>query len=260
MTSRPNRPWPERGSFIVEPSSAKSRVLCRSSSRFMTACRITKLILDRPSSSWLRWTRRSRSTWPRPFEAAPFDDVDEVPDLHGVAGEEGQRLEQAPPAGVLAGERLDQAGQLGEEEVDQRPGDKLGDPAAAALLEDAALDDRAAVVALDVLDALLGDQRADRAVDHARVPVADVRVGPDDDVAAGLVEALPQRLALAGEAAVARQNLLVDDHSGAFRCGDLAGPIGRVGVDDEQLVHQRMALHQLAPGPADDRRRSSPPR
>ena len=38
----------------------------RSSSRFMTAWRITNDIRDRPSSSWLRWTRRSRSTWPSP--------------------------------------------------------------------------------------------------------------------------------------------------------------------------------------------------
>ena len=57
---------PERGSFIVEPSSANRRALRRSSSRFMTAWRITKDIRDRPSSSWLRWTRRSRSTCPRP--------------------------------------------------------------------------------------------------------------------------------------------------------------------------------------------------
>src|SRR6185436_671000 len=66
MTSSESRPRPERGSFIVEPSSAKSRALRRSSSRFMTACRITKLIRESPSSSWLRWTRRSRSTWPSP--------------------------------------------------------------------------------------------------------------------------------------------------------------------------------------------------
>ena len=40
--------------------------LRRSSSRFMIAWRITNDIRDRPSSSWLRWTRRSRSTWPSP--------------------------------------------------------------------------------------------------------------------------------------------------------------------------------------------------
>ena len=57
---------PERGSFIVEPSSANNRTRRRSSSRFMIAWRITKDIRDRPSSSWLRWTRRSRSTWPSP--------------------------------------------------------------------------------------------------------------------------------------------------------------------------------------------------
>ena len=66
MTSSDRRPLPERGSFIVEPISANSRTLRRSSSRFMTACRMTNDIRDRPSSSWLRWTRRSRSTWPSP--------------------------------------------------------------------------------------------------------------------------------------------------------------------------------------------------
>ena len=74
----------------------------------------------------------------------PLGDVDQVPDLDRVAGEERDLLEQRPPPGVLAGERLDQPGQLREEEVDQRPRDELRDPAAAALLEDAVLDDRAA--------------------------------------------------------------------------------------------------------------------
>ena len=85
----------------------------------------------------------------------------------------------------------------GEEQVDQRPGDELGDPAAAALLELAVLDDRALVVALDVLQARLVEERPERAVDHPRVPVADVRIGPDDEVAGGLVERLPEGLALA---------------------------------------------------------------
>ena len=64
---------PERGSFMVEPSSANSRARRRSSSRFMTAWRITKLIRDSPSSSWLRWIRMSRSTWPRPSRPARSD-------------------------------------------------------------------------------------------------------------------------------------------------------------------------------------------
>ena len=53
------------------------------------------------------------------------------------------------------------------------------------------------VVALDVLQPRLVEQRSERPVDHPRVPVADVRVGPDDEVAGRLVERLPERLALA---------------------------------------------------------------
>ena len=67
----------------------------------------------------------------------PLGGVDEVADLDRVAGEERDRLEQRAPARVLAGERLDDPGQLREEQVDERPRDELGDPAAAALLEDA---------------------------------------------------------------------------------------------------------------------------
>ena len=48
MTSSESRPLPERGSFMVEPISANRRALRRSSSRFMTAWRMTNDIRDRP--------------------------------------------------------------------------------------------------------------------------------------------------------------------------------------------------------------------
>ena len=70
----------------------------RSSSRFITAWRITNDIRDRPSSSWLRWTRRSRSTWPSPSMPGPLGDVDQVADLDRIAGEERDLLEQRAPA------------------------------------------------------------------------------------------------------------------------------------------------------------------
>ena len=66
MTSSDRWSRPERGSFIVEPSSANRRTRRRSSSRFMTACRMTNDIRDRPSSSWLRWTRRRGRPGPGP--------------------------------------------------------------------------------------------------------------------------------------------------------------------------------------------------
>jgi len=44
----------------------------------------------------------------------------------------------------------------------------------------------------------------------------------------------------------------MDHDPGAGRLGDLARSIGRIGVDDEQLIEQRMAFHQFAPGPLHD--------
>ena len=114
-------------------------------------------------------------------------------------------------------------------------------------------DDRALVVALHVLQSRLVEQRPDRAVDHPRVPVPDVGVGPDDDVAARLEDRLPERLALAPERAVAGEDVGVLDDAGALGLGDLAGPVGRLRVDDEDLVDQRDPAHQLADRAADDR-------
>ena len=98
LTSSDRRPRPERGSFIVEPSSANRRARRRSSSRFITAWRITNDIRDSPSSSWFRCTRRSRSTWPRPLEPRLLGRVDQVPDLHRVAREERDLLEERAAA------------------------------------------------------------------------------------------------------------------------------------------------------------------
>ena len=101
-----------------------------------------------------------------PFEADSLGHVDEVAHLHGVAREEGDGLQEQAPSGVLAGERLDEPRQFGVEEVDQGPRNELCYPAAAALAQHPALDDRPLVVALHVLQAGLVQQRAERAVDH----------------------------------------------------------------------------------------------
>jgi hypothetical protein len=84
-----------------------------------------------------------------------------------------------------------------------------------------------------------------------------VRVEEDDEVAAGRSECLPQRLALPGAGAVAGQDVGGGDDVGAGGAGDGGGVVGRVGVDDEQLVDQRgaadPALVQLGDQPADGR-------
>ncbi len=162
-------------------------------------------------------------------------------------------LQVLAPSRVLARERLDVARQLGIEEVDERPRDELRDAAAAALLHLAVLDDRPLVVRLDVADARLRQQRPQRAVQEPGMPVPDVRVGPGDQVAGRLVEALPERLALAPIGAVAWQHLGVADHACALGLRDLAGVVVGVGVDDQQLVDERQLLHQLDPRGTHDR-------
>src|SRR5665811_1565436 len=73
------------------------------------------------------------------LEPGPLRDVDEVPDLHRVAGEEGDRLQQAAAPRVLAREWLDEAREVRVEQVDEGPRDKFGDAAPAALPQDPVL-------------------------------------------------------------------------------------------------------------------------
>ena len=99
---------------------------------------------------------------------------------------------------------------------------ELRHAAAAALLELAALDDRALVVRLDVADTRLREKRAKRTEQEARMPVDDVCVRPRDQVAGRRIEALPQGLALAPVAAVAGQDVRVDDDARACVRSDAA--------------------------------------
>ena len=45
----------------------------------------------------------------QPLQADALGNVDEVPDLHGVPGEERNRLEQGAAARILPGQGLDEA-------------------------------------------------------------------------------------------------------------------------------------------------------
>ena len=132
-----------------------------------------------------------------PVDAEPLGDVDEVADLDRVAGEERDLLEQrrrpaySPESGWM---KPDSSGK--NRLMSGRATSSVTRPPPPSL-SDAVLDDRALVVALDVLQPRLVEQRPERPVDHPRVPVPHVRVGPDDEVAGGLVQRLPERLALA---------------------------------------------------------------
>jgi hypothetical protein len=84
------------------------------------------------------------------------------------------------------------------------------------------------------------------------MPVADVGVAPGDEVAARLEEALPEGFALAAIRAVAGQHVGVLDDARALALGDLASAVGRCGIDHEQLVDERHAVDQDAPGAGHD--------
>src|SRR5438093_2547117 len=88
-----------------------------------------------------------------------LNDVHQQPDLHRIASEEGERLEQAAPPRVLTGEWLDDPRQLGEEQIDERTRHELGDAATALRDDSLPLLVRASIEALDVLKARLAEQR-----------------------------------------------------------------------------------------------------
>ena len=63
-------------------------------------------------------------------ETDELEDVDEQAEFDPVATGKGHPLEHVTPRGVLAAQRLHEAGELRPELVEQRPGDQLGDAAA----------------------------------------------------------------------------------------------------------------------------------
>ena len=97
------------------------------------------------------------------------------------------------PSRVLTGERLHEAGELGEQRGDERAGHELGH-ATATLGQPV---QRSAVEALHERDLGLRDQRTEQPGDEVRAEVADVRVEPAEEVARRGVERLPHRVALA---------------------------------------------------------------
>ena len=66
-------------------------------------------------------------------QAQPRVGVQQQPDLHPVAGGEGQLLQQLAGRGVLPAQRLDHPGELGPQRGEQRTGHELGDPPAPGL-------------------------------------------------------------------------------------------------------------------------------
>jgi hypothetical protein len=102
------------------------------------------------------------------------------------------------------------------------------------------------VVALDVADAGIGEQRPQQAYDEARPEVGDVGIDPHHDVALGHVQRAPQRLALARPAGHVGQHLGGADHPRPGGFGHLGRVVGGVVVHDQHLVHQAEPVHQVA--------------
>ena len=79
----------------------------------------------------LRWSRLAEVDLHHRLGADEPAHVDEQAEVDAVADRERQALEHRAPAGVLARQRLDDAGEVGEQELEQGPGRELGDAAAA---------------------------------------------------------------------------------------------------------------------------------
>lgn len=185
--------------------------------------------------------------------------VDQQPELDAVAGREREPFEQGAAGRVLTAERLDETGEFRPVQVEQRAGDQLGDPAAAGR-DDGAVPRRAArghlqrpvVHGLDQLDVRFGEQRADDAGHEGGVELAQVGIDEADDLAAGDEQRAPEHLALAGGRGQPGQDLVAAHHPGAGRGGRGGGAVAGAGVDHDQFVDQRQALHQLPADGADD--------
>src|SRR3989442_10689671 len=178
------------------------------------------------------------------IQSGALKQVDEQTGLDAVAAEEGTLFEQHSPSAVLAGERLDHPRELGEEQIQARTRRDLRPAPAARRLHLLADVDGSLIERLHILQARMDQQRTNDAVHELRVDVADVRVDPADDVATQHEQALPQRLAFAGERPELGHELLMHVHRHALALRDLARAVVRAGVDDDDLVDEWIAAHQ----------------
>ena len=204
---------------------------------------------DSSSSVRLRCTRVPRSTWAMTSIPKFALDVDEESEIDPVAGREGQLLEDLAAPRVLACERLHDRRKVWKEQRHERASDELGDPASLTV----AAVERAVVVALDEPDVAARQERADEPEHEARAEVADVGVAPHDDVALRREHRSPERVTLAAQVVERGEDLLGAHDAGTGIGRTLRRAVDRAVVDDEDLVDQARALHQLALDEIDDR-------
>ena len=182
-----------------------------------------------------------------PLEPDGAFGVDQHRDLDPVADREREPLEQRARRGHLARERLAEPRELGEVQIEVRAREQLGDAAAAVGVDRVADAVRSPEVALDEVDGR-GQQRADQAADERVGEVLGVGVQERDELARGGCEAAPHRVALAEHG---RVEICLRDHRRAVPAGECGGPVARVGVDDEYLVHERVQGCDRVEDPAD---------
>src|SRR5829696_255790 len=169
-----------------------------------------------------------------------LQDVYHDPGLHGVSGEERDRREQLPVGDEFTGERLHEAGELGVEEVEERLGRELRDPAAAVQLHRLVTLEGTPVGRLDVTYLGHFQNRAEDAVDELRPEVLGVGVDVHHEVAMRHGERAPHGVALAVRAAVVAHQLVLRVDLGAPGGGHFSRAVRGVRVDGQDLVHQRM--------------------
>src|SRR5947208_2592698 len=138
--------------------------------------------------------------------------VDEQAEVDAVALDERHPLEDGTRCRELAGQRLNDVGQLREERGDERAGHQLGYPAATARTAVG----RPLVERLHERDVVVVQQRSDQPDDEPGVEVAHVRVTEREQIAGRVGDRVPERLALASA-------LAADDASAGVDCG-AAGP------------------------------------
>ncbi len=176
--------------------------------------------------------------------------------LHGVAGRERNAIEELPARSHLAGERLRELGEVGEEGRQERPGGELGDaPALVRALLAVRRGEGPPELALHEADLLLADQRAQQPSGEVSGEVARVGVEIDDELARATASA--RHMASPLPSTGPNSGSSSDSWCTSAPCvgGDLRGPVLRRRIDHEDLVDQRGP----ATGAARRSARSCPP-
>ncbi len=151
-------------------------------------------------------------------------DVDQDADIHAVVVLEFQALQEFLLGRDHPAQRLGIAGQIGEENAQERLGHELRHPA--GLAAEGPLGEIAPVP----------DHRFGQPADDVGLVIADVPVEKDDDLEFRQIQPFPHGIALAQNGAF--------NHGGAafFRLGD--GLVDRVVVDDDHFPDGLVLLRQ----------------